>query len=111
MRLDLTALLLVLGLGLMLLSSFYTGLPLVRHTGLQLRQRLFPPVLFEPPVAVCAYDAREHIVCQFDSLRAVVIVEPHQARFNHPGELRSRSDATARRRRGRSCSGSPTPAW
>ena len=41
----------------------------------------------EPTVAVFAYDPREHIVRQFDSLRAVVIVEAHQAPVDQPSEF------------------------
>ena len=33
-----------------------------------------------PPVAVFAYDAGEHIVRQFDPLRAVAFLEPQQPR-------------------------------
>ena len=40
-----------------------------------------------PPVAVFAYRAGEHIVCQFDPLRAVVILEPEQPRVESAGEF------------------------
>jgi len=46
-------------------SEFPGGLPFLLHTG-----------FCEPPVAVFAYDIRQHIVRQFDPLRAVVFLEP-----------------------------------
>ena len=46
------------------------------------QRRLFPFLLlfYTPPVAVFAHGAREHVVRQFDTLRAVVFLEPHQPR-------------------------------
>ena len=68
----LLALLLGLELRLTLRGGLLKGLPFPLRTGRQRRLLLF----CAPPVAVFAYDAGEHIVRQFDPLRAVVFLEP-----------------------------------